>query len=129
MNMDTNPQQDQLFDCLAHHHRRIIIEVLRNSNSPKPTIELTQDVIERIRKMSDEDILSPESMQTSLYHSHLPKLKEAGLVEFDEERDLVAPTEYVSHLGILVDLAELIAGERRQLDLEARDWDDEQITG
>ncbi|WP_141551675.1 hypothetical protein [Natrinema sp. CBA1119] len=129
MNMDTNPQQDQLFDCLAHHHRRIIIDVLRNSNTQKPTIELTHDVIERIRKTSDKEILSIEALQTSLYHSHLPKLKEAGLVEYDEERDLVAPNEYVSHLGILVDLAEQIAGECRQLDLEARDWDDEPIIG
>ncbi|WP_436343958.1 DUF7344 domain-containing protein [Natronorubrum sp. FCH18a] len=129
MNMDTHPQQDQLFDCLAHHHRRMIIDVLRNSNSPKPTIELTQDIIERIRETSDKEILSIEALQTSLYHSHLPKLKEAGLVEYDEERDLVAPVEYVSHLGILVDMAELIAGERRQLDLEAHDWDDEPIMG
>ncbi len=107
----------------------MIIDVLRNSNSPKPTIELTQDIIERIRETSDKEILSIEALQTSLYHSHLPKLKEAGLVEYDEERDLVAPVEYVSHLGILVDMAELIAGERRQLDLEAHDWDDEPIMG
>ncbi|PGF17081.1 hypothetical protein CP556_13785 [Natrinema sp. CBA1119] len=102
---------------------------MRNSNTQKPTIELTHDVIERIRKTSDKEILSIEALQTSLYHSHLPKLKEAGLVEYDEERDLVAPNEYVSHLGILVDLAEQIAGECRQLDLEARDWDDEPIIG
>lgn len=127
--MDTNTQQDQLFDCLAHHHRRIIIDVLRNSNSQKPTTELTQDIVARICETSDAEILSIEALQTSLYHSHLPKLKEAGLVEYDEERDLVAPVEYVSHLGTLVDLAERIAGERRQHDPEAHDWDDEPIMG
>nr|WP_317175848.1 hypothetical protein [Halovivax sp. KZCA124] len=73
--------------------------------------------------------MSIEAMQTSLYHSHLPKLKEAGLVEYDEGRDLVAPIESVSHLGVLMDIAELIAGGHRQIDLEARNWDDEQIMG
>lgn len=125
--MDINPHQDQLFDCLAHHHRRIIIDVLRNSNSPKPTIELAQDVVERIRETSDEEILSIEAMQISLYHSHLPKLKEAGLVEYEEEKDLVVPIEYVSHLGIFVDLADLLAEERYQIESEDHDWGDEQI--
>lgn len=123
--MVRDSQQDLLFDCLAHHHRRVIIDILQNANSPKSTTELARDVVEEIRETSLKEVSSFEHMRNSLYHVHLPRLKEAGLVEYDEKRGTVAPTVCTSHSGVLVDIADVIAGAGRQANVAAGDRDEQ----
>ncbi|WP_449271602.1 DUF7344 domain-containing protein [Halopiger xanaduensis] len=39
-----------------------------------------------------------------LYHTHIPKLEEAGIVTYDQERDIVTLAEQVEHIKQYQDL-------------------------
>lgn len=126
--MENNAQLDRLFDCLTHHHRRAIITAVRNADVPKSTAELAQDIAVHAHKSPPGEISSTDSIRTSLFHSHLPKLKEAGLVEYDEETALVAPNELTAASGIIVEIGELVAGASRQSDISGADGGDKRAT-
>ncbi|WP_425606529.1 DUF7344 domain-containing protein [Halomontanus rarus] len=126
--MGNNPQLDRLFDCLTHHQRRAVINIVRNLDSPKSTSELAQDIVVETHKSPNIEVPSTDSIRTLLSHSHLPKLKEAGLIEYDEERALVAPNEFTARSGIIVEIGELVAGTSLQSDTMTDERDDKKAT-
>jgi hypothetical protein len=100
--------------------------MVRNSDSPKSTAELAQDLTVEAHKLPNVEVPSTDSIQTLLFHSHLPKLKEAGLIEYDEQRALVAPNEFTARSEIIVEIGGLVAGTSRQSDIRAGGKDDRQ---
>ncbi|WP_254528165.1 DUF7344 domain-containing protein [Natrinema gelatinilyticum] len=81
------------FSLLADRRRRLLLEVMRTYEE-----ELTlPDAAEEVAVRETGDIVTdiPAEQVTevylSLYHDHLPRLVDAGLLEYDQERDLVAP--------------------------------------
>lgn len=55
------------------------------------------------------DEIPPEEVKEiymALYHSHVPKLVDAGIVTYHQERDLVAPGGRLDSLGPYLDLPE-----------------------
>ena len=83
--------KEQIFACLANERRQIIVSVLRESHQSlsleqlgKAAVAREQD--ENIVEISDEIV---EKTLISLHHTHLPKLADAGLLEYDpEERSI-----------------------------------------
>lgn len=61
---------DDLFDALANHHRRQLLSTLLDS---KPETEIPV----------------PETLTVRMNHAHLPRLDEAGYIEWDRERDVI----------------------------------------
>lgn len=75
-----------LLDAIAHRHRRRALARLAEGGRRIPVRELADDVAAR-------DRADPEQVATRLYHAHLPRLDDAGLVEFDPAAPAVAPTD------------------------------------
>jgi len=75
-----------LLDTIAHRHRRRALAHLAEGGQQIPVRELAHDVAAR-------DRADPERIAIRLYHAHLPRLDEAGLVEFDPAAPAVAPTD------------------------------------
>lgn len=76
-----------VFEALAARRRRLALSVLVEREPPIDVGTLSQAVAER--EGSTPDDRAVHHVQMSLHHAHLPKLADAGLVEYDWERGIV----------------------------------------
>ena len=86
---------DTVLDVCRDRHRRIVLAVLAGEQRGLTVNDLTKAIAKqnhhvRVTEMSAERL--PE-LQLSLHHVHLPKIEAAGLIDYDQERGLVEPTE------------------------------------
>ena len=96
---------DPVLDVGEHKHRHVVLAALADQQQPVPINDLTNAIIKHNHhtpptEAADETITQ---IRTALYHVHLPKLTETGLIQYDSERQLVEPTAQVdraaSHLS------------------------------
>jgi hypothetical protein len=71
---------DELLDVLSHLHRQSILTHL-SDHSPQDEDEFNQQTI---MNENNSDLLSIE-----LFHNHLPKLNNAGFIDWNQENDVV----------------------------------------
>ncbi|WP_115865105.1 DUF7344 domain-containing protein [Halorussus litoreus] len=92
---DSDAPLDSLFDALSNERRRAVVSFLKSSDDDAVALsELVEHVVSH-----DEQILSDneqttacgaddgsddrETVATALHHVHLPKLADAGLLDYD----------------------------------------------
>lgn len=89
--LDTPRDIDSLFACLANHRRRLLLEGLSERSGPVVVEELVQHIVEREDEATADtggnDQLS--EITIALFHNHLPKLQEAGVIDVDHETNTV----------------------------------------
>jgi hypothetical protein len=73
----TDRSLDRMFDVLRHPYRRRIL-MLVSEHNPRDENEFSVDAL----ATEDDDL---ELLTTELFHVHLPKLAEAGYIEWDED--------------------------------------------
>lgn len=89
---ESEPSQDRVFDILSSPRRRYVLFQLKQRDDP---IELTE-LAEELAAWENETTVAELSKQerkrvyVSLYQTHVPKLEEAGLVEYDSDAGLVS---------------------------------------
>lgn len=81
---------DAVFDVLSNQRRRYALSCLVDNAQSMALADLAEDVAARESEgtrteTSEEEI---QAVATSLYHAHIPKLVNAGAVEYDDS-DLV----------------------------------------
>lgn len=81
-NLGTRRRLDQVFELLSRAERRETIGYLY----ARPNELVTLDELGRQVARSDDE---EENVRVALHHCHLPKLVDAGVVDYDEERTLV----------------------------------------
>lgn len=86
---------DAVLDLCSKKHRRIVLAVLAEQQRSLTVDDLTKAIVKHnhhtpLTKVSSETITQ---IKISLYHCHIPKLADAGLIEFDADRELVEPNE------------------------------------
>lgn len=74
---------DAILSLLAHHQRRDLLAYLSEEAAPTATVEecvghLVEQEAERTGKRPGH-----EQVETALHHSHVPKLVDAGIVDYD----------------------------------------------
>lgn len=85
---------DTVYAVLADEHRRAALDVLCSREDPVDVGELARAVLARAEDDSDAvREAGRHSLRVSMYHVHVPKLAEAGLVSFDREAAQVAVTD------------------------------------
>lgn len=94
MNEDP-PPLDVVLDLCTDKHRRIVLGVLATQRRSLTLDDLTKAIV----KHNHHELLTEVSGETmteikaKIHHDHAPRLADAGLVEYDRERQLVEPTE------------------------------------
>jgi len=84
---NTELTRDRIFDILSSPRRRYVLYFLRTEPNP---IQLT-DLAEHVAAWENDTTVEELSTQqrkrvyVSLYQTHLPKLAESGLVNYDDE--------------------------------------------
>lgn len=91
---------DSVLDLCRDQHRRIVLGVLTAERRSLTLDDLTKAVLKHNHGTPitevPADVLT--EVRLSLYHRHLPKLAAAGLIEFNPEKRLVAPTSSLEQL-------------------------------
>lgn len=84
---------DETFGLLAHRRRRLLLEVMRTYGESLTLPDAAEEVAVREtgRQVPNISAERVHEVYISLYHDHLPRLVEAGLLAYDQERDLVSP--------------------------------------
>jgi hypothetical protein len=98
--------QDNVFDALSSKRSRYVLVTLREAEGPVELQKLV-DTVAAWETNKPIDLVSEEHRNrvfTSLRHSQLPKLAMMGLVEYDEDDDVVDRGPYAeqadAYLGI-----------------------------
>lgn len=100
---------DVIFDALSVRRCRYALRSLEASETPISLDELAEEVAVREHETAIDDVPSEavKRVYASLYHSHVPKLADADLVDYDWEHETVALSgngEWMSrHLDRLVE--------------------------
>lgn len=88
----TGDSLGSLFELLANRRRRYVIGCLQEFDEPVALADLANEVTAREQDVPLSDVLADAVRRTytSLYHMHVPKLADAGFVEYDREIETVA---------------------------------------
>lgn len=94
-NRGTDPAtQDALFEVLADEERRTAIEYLATETGAVSVDDLA-DVVAAKSDADEGPSQRQEQTKTEFYHVHIPEMEAAGLLDYDEDEQLVEPTERV----------------------------------
>ncbi|WP_231188635.1 hypothetical protein [Haladaptatus sp. DYF46] len=96
--MDENSNTDELtvsdlHSLLAVDRRRIVLNILTEVTATVELKELAVEVAEREDQLDTADEDDLERVAIELYHNHLPRLDDAGLVDYDPDGHTVDPTK------------------------------------
>lgn len=82
----------KIYRVLANSRRRHALQILCKSNSSIPLADLAADIASRELDESDETDNEEyiERVLISLYHTHVPKLEDMGIVEFNATKRTVS---------------------------------------
>lgn len=93
---DSQPAFDEdflapLFGALAGRRRRLVLHCLREYQTPIALADLADEIATREHETSISNIPAEEvkRIYMTLYHTHIPKLADANIVEYAQEEDLV----------------------------------------
>lgn len=92
---------DDVLDLLGAERRREVLRILSNRELSLTLADLADEVAVRehrtpIDEISAEDV---KRIYLALYHTHVPKLAAGGVVDYDQEQDMVSPTENFRHVA------------------------------
>lgn len=110
---------ETVLDLCGDRHRRVVLAVLASEQRPRSLDELAGAVEEHAVEEPETAASSGDRKQVriSLHHVHLPKLAEAGLVDYDPEQRVVDPTERLD--GVRRRLSDLAESDLFEADLES----------
>lgn len=96
---------DALFDLLADSRRRFVLACLHEYSTPMVLADIADELAtwEHDADITDVPAEEVRSIYLSLYHNHVPKMEDVGLVEYSQERDAVELREESDQLASLVD--------------------------
>ena len=93
-NHDLPPQLvDEALQTLAHHRRRLTLAVIREHDEAVSLPDVADEVAvrEHGRPLPELSAETVAEIYISIYHDHLPRLVDIGLIAYDQERDIVRP--------------------------------------
>lgn len=74
---------DATLELLANHDRRRVLGYLMDDSDGTATVEELVDHVAEKRAERTDDALDTDQIETRLHHVHIPKLADAGVVEYD----------------------------------------------
>ncbi|GAA0720783.1 hypothetical protein J2744_001644 [Halorubrum trapanicum] len=100
----TPPEQDEIYDLLSNHRRRYVIHFCKQADGPVSLSDLAERVAAREQDKSVSELTSSERKRvyTSLQQTHLDRLAEADMVEYDGRE--VELTENATELDVYLDV-------------------------
>ena len=104
--MSTQLSKDDLYEVMANRRRRYTVHALNGTEEPMEIGDIAEKVaawengVEEGRVTYDER----KRVYTALQQSHLPKMDDKGVVEFNKNRGTVEPTDAIQDVEIYMDI-------------------------
>lgn len=105
----TEVSEDELFDVLANQRRRFAVHLLKREEKERFEIgDMAEQIAAWENGIDTAEITGNERKRvyTALQQSHLPKMDDAGVVEFNKDRGIVEPTEAIQNVDLYMDVVE-----------------------
>lgn len=96
---------DELFDVLSDRRRRFVLYHLGDAGGSTTRDALVDRIAAREAADGDGDGPNREHVVAELHHVHLPRLSDAGLIEYDQRNGDVVVTEKFDRAERFLDLA------------------------
>lgn len=105
---DTSLSQDVVFELLSSPRRRYILYYLRQSSEPVELTTLAEQVAAWENETDVENITEQERKRVyvSLYQTHVPRLDEAGVIEYDKDSGMVSLASQAREIDNYLDSTE-----------------------
>lgn len=105
---DSELSRDMVFDVLKNRRRRYTLHYLKQNEESVKLSDLAEQVAAWENDTTINAISAAERKRvyTALYQSHLPKLDDAGIVDYNQNRGLVELTERAGELDVYLELVE-----------------------
>lgn len=105
---ESDPTNDDLYEVLSNRRRRYVIHALKRNEQSMELAELADQVAawEEDTTIEQVDSDTRKSVYTSLQQSHLSKMDEAEVVEFDKDRGIIDPGPKLDELDIYIEFVE-----------------------
>jgi predicted transcriptional regulator len=94
---------DEILRVLSEVHRRRLLVALLEHNPQEDSVIIPEDAHKGVR--------APESLQSELYHMHLPRLEEAGFIDWDRDTHEVVKGPRFDEIRPLLELMQAHADE------------------
>lgn len=96
----------EIFDVLQNERRRHTLQYLRENGGPVSLGDLASHVAAQEYDCPDADVTSAQRKRvyTTLQQSHLPRMDEAGIVEYDDENGTITRTEQTEELTVYLEI-------------------------
>ncbi|KZN24524.1 hypothetical protein A4G99_09090 [Haladaptatus sp. R4] len=88
------------FDALRRPERRAVLQYFGTPNVDRNGAADVDELVEFVSERLGE--LDERAVESSLYHHHLPKLADVGLIDYDRTRSVVSRPEDVGKLCELI---------------------------
>jgi len=103
----TGVSEDELFDVLANQRRRFAMHLLKGEHDDQIAIgDMAEQIAAWENGIDMAEITGSERKRvyTALQQSHLPKMDDAGVVEFNKDRGVVEPTPALTDVDMYMDV-------------------------
>lgn len=97
---------EKAYEVLSNTRRRHVIHYLLQRDGRVSLRDLSQQVAAWENGVDPDDVTAQQRKRvyTALHQSHLPKLHETGIVDYDTDRGTIAPTDRVADLRVYMDV-------------------------
>lgn len=109
---DSGSVSIDVISLLGDRRRRTVLECLADDAQVMALADLAADVAaaEHDRPRSELPAETVQRIATSLYHVHIPQLVDAGVVEYDRDRDEVRPSGRTDRIERALSVVEAAKG-------------------
>jgi hypothetical protein len=110
----TKGQLTLLYKLLADHRRRVLLQCLRNTEDSLSISALVTELTQRDgREPSERDV----EAEIAIHHIHLPKLADAGVIEYDQSAQQAAYSASPQVDALLEELLVTVSTGEREFSL------------
>lgn len=99
---------DEVYHLLQTRRRRLVLRYLRDREGPHEMRDVAEQVAAWEHDTTLQELRSEERQRVyiALYQTHLPRLDDAGVIEYNQSRGIVDPTDRIDQLYRVLDVEE-----------------------
>ena len=99
-------EDDEVYHLLQTRRRRLVLRYLRDREGPHEMRDVAEQVAAWEHDTTVRELRSEERQRVyiALYQTHLPRLDEAGVIEYQQSRGVVDPTDRIDQLYEVLDV-------------------------
>lgn len=103
---DGSLSKGEIFDVLQNQRRRYVLEYLKRYDEPVELSELAMQVAAWEYQTPVEDVTNEQKKRvyTTLQQTHLDRMEEAGIVDYDADENVITRTPYTDELTVYLEI-------------------------